>query len=584
MNRLQSDAPAPAPAVTRRRVVGGLIASTACLLTAACGEGGVVPYTGVALRALSPEFTSRKATSYSPFRTFNRDTELITASQIRQDLSLLLTGDFRLIRLFDSSDMVARQVLQVIRDDRLDIRVMLGIHIQNGADAFNRAEVERGVTLANEFRDTVLAVSVGNETMVSWSFNPVPVSSMVSWIGNVRGRISQPVTTDDNWAFFADAPRALTDAIDFVAMHTYPLADSAHSSGKWDWKQESVPAASRATAMMDAAINAAKDDFNAVRKHLDSIGLSAMAVIIGETGWKAIATGGETQRAHPVNQKMYVERLAAWQSTATRATGPSSIIYFEAFDEPWKNADDAWGLFNVKRQARYVVQSLYPASIWESGTYTAADAVYYIPVAGNPSITSSRYTVYADSNTPGEARPVETPKWNAWENGKTAFAPEVTVESAPSDPSHSIDITPQPLVWGWGLAAMLMNSADDLSNFVASGRLNFSVKTTYPGRIEVGFFTGTASDGTAYDVYLPIESGQYGYVTDGDWHQVAIPLSAIIARGAPAFGMTDPTKAKLDMTKVTVPFVIADRYGVTGKPQGSAITTRIRIDAIYWSK
>ena len=65
---------------------------------------------------------------------------------------------------------------------------------------------------------------------------------------------------------------------------------------------------------------------------------------------------------------------------------------------------------------------------------------------------------------------------------------------------------------------------------------------------------------------------------------MSIPLTAIIARGAMAFGMTDPTKARLDMTRVTTPFVIADRYAVTGKAQGTNNTTKIQIDAIHWSK
>ena len=65
---------------------------------------------------------------------------------------------------------------------------------------------------------------------------------------------------------------------------------------------------------------------------------------------------------------------------------------------------------------------------------------------------------------------------------------------------------------------------------------------------------------------------------------MSIPLADIIAKGAMAFGMTDPTKSKLDMTKVTNLFVIADRYGVTGKSQGANDRTKILVDAVYWSK
>jgi len=80
---------------------------------------------------------------------------------------------------------------------------------------------------------------------------------------------------------------------------------------------------------------------------------------------------------------------------------------------------------------------------------------------------------------------------------------------------------------------------------------------------------------------VPIASGQYGYVNDGNWHDVHIPIGDIKPHGAMAFGMTDPAKAKLDLTTVTNPFVINDTYGVTGNAAGS--TTPIWVDDIYWS-
>lgn len=567
------------------RFIHTVMALVIALLVVACGGGGEVPATGVALRPLSAEFSSRKAVSYSPFRSTNRDTETVTAANVKQDLQLLVAGGFRLIRLFDSSDAVAKLTLQVIKDNGLDLKVMLGIYIVNGNDAFNQAEVARGIALAKAYSDLVLAVSVGNETMVNWSFNPVAPATMAGFITTVRNAITQPVTTDDNWAFYASAPRTITDVIDFAAVHTYPLADSVYNAALWDWQQASVPAATRATAMMDAAIAAARKDYTAVRTYLDSIGQTGMPIVIGETGWKAVASGGESFRAHPVNQKMYFDRLTAWSNTAhTTGAGPTTIFYFEAFDEPWKGADDKWGLFNVSRQARYVVQGLYPATAWEPGTYTAADALYYIPLTGNGTVTASRYTLYANTATLSEAKPAEAAVWNAWDNGTTGFATEVATTADPADLANSIEVTPKPASWGWGLALSLPTTAEDLSQFGPTGKLNFSLKTTYPGAIEVGFLTGVATTGSAYDVYLAIQPGEYGYVNDGNWHTVSIPISAITPRGAMAFGMTDATKSRLDLSKVTNPFVIADRYANTGKAQNSGHTTKLYVDAIHWSR
>nr|WP_315206008.1 glycosyl hydrolase family 17 protein [uncultured Albidiferax sp.] len=580
---------------TTLAVLGSVAVS---LVLVACGGGGTVPSTGVQLRALSSEFTSRKAVAYSPFRSGDRDTETITAAMVKEDLDLLLSGGFTLIRLFDSSDKVAKLTLQVIEDNKLDIKVMLGAYILSESSpsltatqkannmAFNAAEVARAVALANAYKNTVLAVSVGNETMVSWSFVPSTPAVMAGYLKTVRSQITQPVTTDDNWAFFADAPASITDVIDFAAVHTYPLLDTVHLPGKYDWQQTSVAAAARAAAMADASIDAAKSDYNAVRSYLDGKGLGAIPIVIGETGWKAVASGGETSRAHPVNQKMYFDRLATWAAAGKTGAGPKNIFYFEAFDEPWKQGDDKWGLFNVNRQARYVVQSLYPASRWEPGAYTAADALYYVPVVANPTITANRYSAYTEAATSGEAKPAEVAVWNAWDGGKTAAAPEVGTSAAPTDPSKGIEITPIPAAagWGWGLALQLPTTSDNLGNFANAGYLNFSIKTTYPGKLEVGFFTGSVADGSGYDVYLPIAPGEYGYMNDGNWHQVSIPISAITPKGAMAFGMTDASKAKLDLAKVTSPFVIADRYANTGKAANSNHTTKISVDAVYWSK
>jgi len=556
-----------------------LFATLSATLLVSCGGGGVVPSNGVQVRALSAEYGARKAVAYSPFRTSNRDTETVTAAMVKQDLDPLVAGNFRLIRLFDSSDAVAKLVLQVIHDNALDLKVQLGVYVAAGNEAFSQAEIARGVSLANAYPETVLAVSVGNETMVSWSFNAIPPAKMATYLAKVRDGIRQPVTTDDNWAFFASAPAGVLQAIDFVALHTYPLADSVSDPTSWDWKQSAVAPDLRAAAMMDAALAKAKKDYAAARTYLDAQGYTFLPIVIGETGWKAVATGGEIYRAHPVNAKMFLDRLEAWRQTGT---GPRTIVTFQAFDEPWKGGDDGWGLFDVNRKARYAVQNLYPATQWAPGAYTAADAVYYLPTVANTPITANRFTLYAETVTAGEARPAQAPIWNAWQNGTTAVAAEVA--STASEGSKCIQITPRPLAWGWGMAMAFTLGSEDVTNFRASGYLNFSIRTTYPGTLEVGFLTGTAADASLWDVYIPLASGSYGYLNDGAWHDVRIPIADLIPHGAMSSGMTDPNKAKLDLATLMNPFVVADRYSVTGKPANSAITTPVLVDNIYWSK
>ncbi len=60
---------------------------------------------------------------------------------------------------------------------------------------------------------------------------------MAEYIRTVRNQIKQPVTTDDNYAFWASAPALITNEIDFAALHTYPNLDTVFDPTLWDWQQ-----------------------------------------------------------------------------------------------------------------------------------------------------------------------------------------------------------------------------------------------------------------------------------------------------------------------------------------------------------
>jgi exo-beta-1,3-glucanase (GH17 family) len=568
----------PFGAMALRAAIAGLLAA----VLVACGGGGTTPVTGVQVRPLSPEFTARRAVAYSPYRTATSAADLaaevIPKANIKQDLDLLLAAGFRLIRVFDSDDKVAKQTLQVINDNKLNIKVQLGVYIQSGNDAFNQTQLSRAVALATEFKDIVLAVSVGNETMVSWSFNKSTPEVMAGYIKKVRDQITQPVTTDDNYAFWASAPLVITNVIDFASLHTYAELDTVFDPKLWDWQQRDVSAAQRAVAMMDAAMVETRRQYDVARAFLDSRGLSNVPITIGETGWNAVNLGQLAFRAHPVNQKMYLDRLDTWAAEGKMGAGPNAVFYFEAFDEPWKQGDDAWGLFNVKRQARYAIQAINANNsaagsatwVWEPGTYTDADALYFQPPIVNPAITANTYMLYTD-NAPGasEFRPTNL-FWDAFD-GTTAAYPEVTSAYGPGDPTHSIQITPQPASYGWGLLRQSHTGVtDNLSNYASTGKVNFWISTTYPGKIEIGISTDT-QDRVAQEAYLQIQPGDYGYCNTGAWCQVSIPLKDFVAKNP-----------LLDLSLVLSRFVISDVYSRTGNAPGS--TAKLYIDGIYWAK
>ncbi|MDH4288845.1 MAG: hypothetical protein OEV65_08890 [Aquincola sp.] len=535
-------------------------AAAACLLAAFASFAGAA----TALRPLPADFGARQAVAYSPYRTAknvdDRDHEVITEAMVRQDLELLRDSGFTLIRIFDSSDKVARLTLRVIRERRLDIKVMLGIYVQHDAPAYNEAELARGIALAREFRDTVVAVSVGNETMVSWSFNRFDTAAMSAFIERVRAAVEQPVTTDDNWAFFAhDGPREQDPSpvlarIDFVAMHTYPVLDSVYSPHLWDWRQASVPPARRAAAMVDAAVARAKVEYAAVRARLDAVGLQAMPIVIGETGWQA-DPAMVPFRSHPVNQQLYVERMWAWQATGQ---GPRTIFLFEAFDEPWKEADDKWGLFDVQRRARCVVRARVPAALWASDDCASERAAYVTPVVIRSTVTAPRYTAWAA----GARRGTAAATWTSPEGGAVVRA------------GRSVKIEPRARGGRWSVMLQVPdNRADDLSAF-AGGTLSLRLRTRDPRPLEVGFRVGSASEGSALLAWVPVESGQHGHRADGAWHRVSIPIASV--RQAVA-EREKVGLSRIDLMRVTAPFVIAAR-----RDAGEGPPLPIEIDAVHW--
>jgi exo-beta-1,3-glucanase (GH17 family) len=547
---------------------------------AACGGGGTTPVTGVQVRALSAEFTARKAVAYSPYRTSvnvsGLASEVVPLANIKQDLDLLVAAGFGLIRTFDSSDKVAKATLQVIRSNNLNMKLQLGVYIQSGDESFNQAEIARAVALANQFSDIVLAVSVGNENMVVWSFNKVAPELMAGYLNKVRGQIAQPVTTDDNYLFWASAPSSITDVIDFASLHSYPELDSYFDPGRWDWQQKSVPANQRATAMMDAAIAQTKAQYSLARSHLDRKGLGHIPITVGETGWNAVDLGRLPFRAHPVNQKMYYDRLSVWAAEGKTGAGPKAVFYFEAFDEPWKQGDDKWGLFNAQRQARFVIQGLQPPSatwVWEPGTYVAADAVFFAPPVVNAAITATKYVLFSEAAlVASDLRPTGL-RWDPFD-GNSVIAPEVVTGGAPGDGNTSIEITPTPKDYGWGFlnqSSTLPPTSANLSGF-AGGSLRVSIKTSYPGKIEIGISSDSA-DRVVQEAYLQIANGQFGYCNTAVWCQLNIPLSAFLA-----------VNPKLDLSLVLSRFIIADRYAFTGKAANANITNKLNIDGIFWTR
>jgi exo-beta-1,3-glucanase (GH17 family) len=274
-----------------------------------------------------------------------------SADEILEDLKLLAAYDFNLIRLYDSGENSVL-TLQLIRQHQLPIEVMLGIWlsaefsnhdgcpwldepIPEGVLAANvsknAAELQRGIELAREFGNIVVAVNVGNEALVDWNDHMVPVEKVIAYVRRVKEAIDQPVTVAENYVWWMRDGAGLAAEVDFLGVHTYP-----------EWEGKTI----------DEALAYTIENINGVRAALPD-----KPIAILEAGWATVAEefGG---RANESNQARYYLELQEW----ARATN-TTVFFFEAFDEPWKGDPDAplgaekhWGLFNVDRTPKQLLQ------------------------------------------------------------------------------------------------------------------------------------------------------------------------------------------------------------------------------------
>lgn len=282
------------------------------------------------------------AISYGPYREGQAPGEKgPSEEEILQDLKIL--GEhWNLIRVYGSDDDSER-VLKVIHKHKLPIRVMLGIWLSNEVVHpeqlhNNKAQVKRGIDLANRFPDEVLAINVGNETQVFWSAHRMDPDNLIRYIREVRQYTEVPVTTADDYNFW-NKPEShkVAAELDFIVMHGYAL---------WNGQQ------------LDHAMEWTDSVYQDIKsKHPD------FSIVFGETGW---ATVYNPDKKQPWEQGALIKGEVSLQAQEKFITELNNWIeekqvvtfLFEAFDEPWKGGgtesgptevEKNWGVFYENR-------------------------------------------------------------------------------------------------------------------------------------------------------------------------------------------------------------------------------------------
>jgi len=274
-----------------------------------------------------------------------------STAEILEDLEILVAHDFNLIRLYDSGEN-SLATLELIRQHDLPIKVLLGMWLEAEFSNHegcawcdepipeselaentlrNVAEVARGIDLAQQFGDIVIAVNVGNEALVSWNDHMVPVENVIAYVRKVKAAIEQPVTVADNYVWWIEDGAPLVAEVDFIGVHTYPA-----------WEEKGI----------DEALSYTIENMQGVHDaHPDK------PVAILEAGWATVAIEfGD--RANEADQARYYRELKNWATNAH-----ITVFFFEAFDEPWKGNPDVplgaekhWGIFNVDRTPKQVLR------------------------------------------------------------------------------------------------------------------------------------------------------------------------------------------------------------------------------------
>ncbi|TAE81486.1 MAG: glycosyl hydrolase [Bacteroidetes bacterium] len=295
-----------------------------------------------------------KAMCYSGFRNGQQPGGIVPSyEEIKEDL-LLLKPHCNYLRLYDC-DEHALTVIKVIRNEKLDFKLMLGAYIvaemnNHGCPwgggiyeekqleenrEMNDQKIQRLIEWSNQYPDIVFCVSLGNEACVDWTDHFVPVDRVIEFAKRVKKSIKQPVTFCENYVPWLNYLAPLVEVIDFISIHTYPV---------WEYKH------------IHESVEYTIANYQMVAKQYPQI-----PVVITEAGWATNSHGRgiHVEHVNEENQKIYYEDLMDWSIKNNILT-----FFFEAFDEQWKGSPDPmepekhWGVFKADRTPKLVFESL----------------------------------------------------------------------------------------------------------------------------------------------------------------------------------------------------------------------------------
>ena len=346
------------------------------------------------------------AISYGGYREKSREDNQPTIPQLKEDLKLMHAMGIRIIRTYNVQPKLphAANVLEAIHqlkkeDASFEMYVMLGAWIDclnawtdkapnhEVESAQNEGEILRAVALANKYTDIVKVIAVGNEAMVRWAESYfVRPNIILKWVNHLQNLKKENKLSKDLWITCSDdfaswgggdesyRVKDLEDiikAVDYVSMHTYPYHNSHYSPDFWKIPkyEQKLSKKDKVNSAMNRALNFAKNQYYNVSEYVKSID-STKTIHIGETGWATISDGhygkDGSRATDEYKQGLYYNLLREWTSKEG-----ISCFYFEAFDEQWKDAQNAqgsenhFGLFTLKGEAKFPIWNLVDKGVFK---------------------------------------------------------------------------------------------------------------------------------------------------------------------------------------------------------------------------
>jgi len=391
-----------------KQLFSSILIITLVLLMASCSSQPKHDFSSIRITAEdilgNPDY---QAISFGAYRETTRDIQP-TIPQLKDDIRLLHAMGVRILRTYNVYLDEAANLLKAIREVRaeepdFEMYLMLGAwidaknswtdepeRIRNVDAPRNYTEIDRAVELAQQYPDIVKIIAVGNEAMVHWAQEYyVEPSIILRWVRHLQDLKRQGVlpetlwiTTSDNFASWGGGGEEyhnedlndLIREVDYISMHTYPMHDTHYTPHFWGVRPEEYGLSDmeKIHNAMQRSLDYAISQYESVIAYMRSLGVEK-PVHIGETGWATISNehyGADGARAiDEYKSGLYYKHIREW-SNANNV----SVFYFEAFDEPWKDAgnplgsENHFGLINLQAQAKFAIWDYVDAGIFEGLT------------------------------------------------------------------------------------------------------------------------------------------------------------------------------------------------------------------------